>query len=76
MSSANQTSEYAVGIYTVVFVPWHSEYLDEDFVAVNVLENGREIGHSGMTHIEPCEHMAETIIEHYRAILGELEAVE
>lgn len=51
-------SEYVIDSFTVVFAPWHSEYLDEDFVAVRVLECGREILHAGMTHTEPSEENA------------------
>lgn len=46
---------YEVDGYEVVFTPWYSEYLGEDFVAVYVLKDGRELLHAGMTKLVPSE---------------------
>lgn len=64
---------YEIDGYEVVFVPWHSEYLDEDFVAVYVLRDGREVMHAGMTHVEPTEQAAREEVGLVRALRGDAE---
>ena len=62
---------YEIDGYEVVFAPWHSEYLNEDFVAVNVLRDGREVMHAGMTHVEPSEQAAREQIGLVKALGGD-----
>ena len=64
---------YEVDGYEVVFVPWRSEYLDEDFIAVYMLEDGREVMHAGMTHVEPSEQAARKQVELMKALRGDAE---
>lgn len=59
---------YEVGGYEVMFTPWYSDYLDEDFVAVSVRKDGHEVYHAGMTHREPSEPNAERVVELVRAL--------
>lgn len=56
---------YTVDGFEVVFTPWHSESLSEDFTAVYVLEDGREVMHAGMTNMEPSEDNARKEVEHF-----------
>lgn len=70
------SERYEVDGFEVVFVPWHSEYMNEDFTAVYVLEDGREVMHAGMTSIEPSEDNARKEVEHFlrlreRKVVGE-----
>lgn len=69
------TEYYKVDDYEVVFHPWHSEYMDEDFVAVYVLKDGREVMHAGMTHIEPSEEAARNEVVHVLETLKRLDGV-
>lgn len=64
----NKTERYEVDGYEVVFVPWHSEYLDEDLVAVSILKDGHEVMHAGMTTLVPSEEQARKEVEHVLAI--------
>lgn len=64
---------YEIDGYEVVFVPWHSEYLDEDFVAVYVLRDGMEVMHAGMTHVEPTEQAARKEVGLVKALRGDAE---
>ena len=64
---------YEVDSYEVVFHPWYSEYMDEDFMAVYVLKDGREVLHAGMTHIEPTEENARKQVELLKALRGDAE---
>lgn len=65
----NRTSErYEVDGFEVAFVPWYSEYLDENFVAVYVFKDGNMVMHAGMTHIEPSEDNARKEIELFLAL--------
>lgn len=59
---------YEIGGYTVIFTPWHSEYMDEDFIAVSVMSDGREVLHAGMTHIEPSAESARKEVEFVTAL--------
>lgn len=59
---------YEIDGYEVVFVPWRSEYLDEDFIAVYILEDGREVMHAGMTHVEPSEQAARKQVRLMKAL--------
>lgn len=59
---------YEVDGYEVVFTPWHSDYLEEDFVAVSVKKDGHEVFHAGMTHREPSELNAEHVVALVRAL--------
>lgn len=59
------SESYTVDGFEVVFVPWHSEYLNESFVAVYVFEDGREVLHAGMTNTEPSEDNARKEVEHF-----------
>lgn len=59
----SSTERYEIGGFEVVFTPWHSEYLNEDFMAVSVLNDGREVFHSGMTKLQPSEEQARNIVE-------------
>ena len=54
---------YEIGGYEVVFTPWHSEYLAEDFMGVSVRRDGHEIFHAGMTKLAPSMEQAREIIE-------------
>lgn len=54
---------YEIDGLTVCFTPWHSEALDEDFVAVSVRRDGREVFHSGMTKLVPSEQQARYVVE-------------
>lgn len=64
---------YEVDGYEVAFVPWYSEFLEEDFVAVYVLKDGNEVLHSGMTKIEPSEKAARDVVD---AMLALREAIK
>lgn len=64
MTDNRTTERYEVDGFEVAFVPWHSEYLNESFVAVYVFEDGREVLHAGMTKIEPSEDNARKEVEH------------
>lgn len=57
------SEHYEIDGFEVVFTPWHSEYLDEDFTAVSVLNGGREVFHSGMTKLVPSKEQAREIVE-------------
>ena len=65
------SEHYEIYGYDVFFVRWHSEYLDEDFVAVSVAKDDREVFHSGMTHLEPSEEQARKLVECCRRICEE-----
>lgn len=54
---------YEIDGFEVLFKPWYSEALEEDFIAVYVLRDGREVMHSGMTHLVPSEEQAREIVE-------------
>ena len=56
-------SVYEVDGYEVAFVPWRSEFLEEDFVAVYVTKDGREVMHSGMTKLEPSDKTAQDVVD-------------
>lgn len=62
------SERYEVGGFEVAFVPWHSEYLDEDLVAIYIFEDGREVMHAGMTHVEPSEDAARKEVELFLAL--------
>lgn len=64
---------YEIDGYEVVFVPWHSEYLDEDFAAVCVLRDGKEVMHAGMAHVEPTEQSAREGVGFVKALRGDAE---
>jgi hypothetical protein len=54
---------YEVGCFEVVFVPWHSEYLAEDFMGVSIRRGGHEVFHAGMTKLVPSAEQAREIVE-------------
>lgn len=57
------SESYTVDGFEVVFTPWHSEYLAEDFMGVSVRRDGHEIFHAGMTKLAPSMEQAREIIE-------------
>lgn len=54
---------YEIDGFEVVFSPWHSDYVDEDFTAVSVLRDGRERFHAGMTKLVPSVEQARELVE-------------
>lgn len=54
---------YVVDGLEVVFTPWHSEYLAEDFMGVSVRRDGHEVFHAGMTKLAPSVEQAREIVE-------------
>ena len=64
------TERYEVDGFEIGFVPWHSEYLDEDLVAIYIFEDGREVMHAGMTYTEPSEDNARKEVELFLALRG------
>lgn len=73
METSDGACRYEIDGFTVVFTPWHSEYLDEDFVAISVLDGGREVLHAGMTHANPSEYMAQKEVDLLLAMGGDAE---
>lgn len=63
-------SEYDIDGLAVRFIPWHSEYMDEDFIAVSIWKDGRELMHAGMTHVEPSLEAARQEVELHRELVG------
>lgn len=61
--SDSKTERYEVDGYEVVYRPWHSECMDEDFVAVSILKDGRELMHAGMAKLVPSEQQAREDVE-------------
>lgn len=57
------SKSYTVDGFEVVFSPWHSEYLAEDFMGVSVRRDGYEVYHSGMTKLVPSVEQAREIVE-------------
>lgn len=57
------SESYTVDGFEVVFTPWHSEYLAEDFMSVSVRRDGHEIFHAGMTKLVPSVEQAYEIVE-------------
>lgn len=57
------SERYEVDGFEVVFTPWHSESLAEDFTAVSVRRDGREVFHSGMTKLKPSKEQAREVVE-------------
>lgn len=70
------TCRYEVDGYEVAFAPWHSNYLDEDFVAVAVYADGRELLQAGMTHAVPSEGTAREEVAHVKRLLKLMEEVD
>lgn len=56
-------NRYEIDGLMVCFTPWHSEALDEDFIAVSVRRDGMELFHSGMTKLVPSEEQARHVVE-------------
>lgn len=54
---------YTVDGFEVVFNPWHSESLAEDFMGVSVRHGGYEVFHAGMTKLVPSAEKAREIVE-------------
>lgn len=61
---------YEIDGLTVTFTPWHSDYQADDFVAISVTRDGREVYHAGMTHVVPSEEQAREFVETMAAIDG------
>lgn len=57
------SERYEVDGFEVVFTPWHSEFLAEDFIGVSVRRDGYEVYHAGMTKLAPSMEQAREIIE-------------
>ena len=57
------SERYEVDGFEVVFTPWHSEFLAEDFIGVSVRHDGYEVYHAGMTKLAPSVEQAREIIE-------------
>lgn len=57
------SESYAVDGFEVVFTPWHSESLTEDFMGVSVRRDGYEVFHAGMSKLVPSEEQAREIVE-------------
>ena len=57
------SKSYTVDGFEVVFTPWHSEYLAEDFMGVSVRRDGYEVYHAGMTKLVPSVEQAREIVE-------------
>ena len=57
------SESYMVDGFEVVFTPWHSEYLAEDFMGVSIRRDGHEVFHAGMTKLAPSMEQAREIIE-------------
>ena len=57
------SEHYEIDDYDVVFAPWHSEYLAEDFMGVSVRRDGHEVFHAGMTKLEPSAEQAREVVE-------------
>lgn len=69
------SEHYEIDGYEVVFTPWHSESMDEDFMSVSIRHDGHEVFHAGMTHLEPSEETARREVEFMLAFLA-LEVME
>lgn len=54
---------YTVDGFEVVFTPWHSEFLAEDFMGVSIRRDGYEVYHIGMTKLVPSAEQAREIVE-------------
>lgn len=57
------SKSYTVDGFEVVFTPWHSEYLAEDFIGVSIRRDGYEVYHAGMTRLVPSAEQAREIVE-------------
>ena len=54
---------YTVDGFEVVFTPWHSESLAEDFMGVSIRRDRHEVYHAGMTKLVPSVEQAREIVE-------------
>ena len=54
---------YMVDGFEVVFTPWYSEALSEDFMGASVRRDGYEVFHAGMTKLVPSVEQARHIVE-------------
>ena len=59
---------YEIDGLTVTFTPGYSEYMAEDFVAISVTRDGREVYHVGMTKVVPSEEQAREVVETLAAL--------
>lgn len=57
------SERYEVDGFEVVFTPWHSEFLAEDFMSVSVRLDGYEVFHAGMTKLMPSVEQARKVVE-------------
>ena len=64
----DNSEHYEIDGLTVTFTPWYSEYMAENFVAISVTRDGREVYHAGMTHVVPSEEQAREVVETLAAI--------
>lgn len=64
----SKAERYEVDGYEVVFRPWYSESMEEDFTAVYVLKDGGEMLHAGMTKLVPSEEQARDVVRDMLAL--------
>lgn len=57
------SKSYTVDGFEVVFTPWHSESLDDDFMGVSIRRSGYEVFHAGITKLVPSMEQAREIVE-------------
>lgn len=62
------SEHYEIDGLTVTFTPWHSDYLNENFIAVRITRDGREVYHAGMTKAVPSEEQAREVVETLAAL--------
>lgn len=70
------SEHYKVDGFEVVFSPWHSEYLAEDFVGVSVRRGEREVFHAGMTKLVPSAEQAREVVETMTILEESLKVVD
>lgn len=70
------SKSYTVDGFEVVFTPWHSESLAEDFMGVSVRRDGYEVFHAGMTKLAPSVEQAREIVETMTMLEEALKAVD
>lgn len=57
------TESYTVDGFEVVFTPWNSEFLAEDFMGISVRRDGYEVFHAGMTKLVPSVEQAREVVD-------------
>lgn len=69
------SEHYEIDGFEVVFSPWRSEYLAEDFMGVSVRRDGREVFHAGMTKLIPSAEQAREVVKTMNMLEESLKAV-